>query len=116
MPIPEHFLKALRNEFTAFYDVSELPDSWDEWMSELDQEAAASATRLRGWIDNDAHASDLAGYLRDQSRERRGDLVLDVENWTRFGWSDEEEDWIALQRILRAIADRLDAEPKAEET
>ena len=107
MSLPDHIWKALRNEFIAWYEVSELPDAWDEWIqNELKRSASASASRLRR-AAKDTNIQDISNLLREGSQARRGELVRHIEAWTRFGWSDEDEDWTALQQILNAIADHL---------
>ena len=108
MSIPAIFLDRLRSEFTCYYEVSELPEIWDEWLaSDLPEEAAESATRLSRSLDK-TQTSQLAAYLRSASRERTGALILEIEKWTRFLWRHEDEDWLALQQILNVIADKLD--------
>lgn len=115
MFIPERFSKAIRTEFVAFYEVAELPGSWPEWMADLEQITAASAARIRRQL-GDVPASELAEFLRTGSQDRQGALIRQIESWTRFGWSDEDDDWTALQQILRAIADQLDRLPASNPT
>jgi hypothetical protein len=108
MPIPEKFVEALSQEFTAFHHVSELPESWDEWLrEELEHEAATAAARMRYWVDN-ADLPELAAFLRAESQDRQGALVREIENWTNAFWRHQDEKWHALQRILNAIADHLE--------
>ena len=108
MAISRPVRKVLHDEFTAWYDVSELPDSWREWMeSDLDEESSASAVRLRRKVDS-TQLAELVKVLRDGSQERRGELVVLIENWTRFGWGDEDEGWYALQQLLNTVADKLE--------
>lgn len=113
MPIPERLSRALSNEFACFYEVSEIPDTWDAWLQELGNHAQASAARIRQWLDSDAAAAELAVYLKEQSSERHGELVRNIEARTRFAWSHQDDDWTALQRILQAIADCLESTPNA---
>ena len=110
MPIPQRFSNAIRTEFVSFYEVAELPASWSEWMAELQQITVASASRIRHRL-GDVPASELAAFLRSGSQEPQSELIRAIEEWTRFGWSDEEEDWTVLQQILCAIADHLDRQP-----
>jgi hypothetical protein len=106
--IPDKFHTALSQEFTSFYHESELPGSWNEWLTEaLQREAAAGATRMRYWVDR-ADLPELTAFLRRESQERQGALVREIENWTNSLWRYDDEKWHALQRILNAIADHLE--------
>lgn len=109
MLLSDDIEKSFRNEFVAFYEISELPDSWEEWLNmELDNAATNSAARMTDWVeDNDI--PEMARLLRSAARERRGTLVRQIEKWTRFFWSEEDDDWNALQEILNAIANQLEA-------
>jgi hypothetical protein len=112
MPIPDKFHAALSQEFTAFYNESELPESWDEWLeAELEREAAAGATRMRYWVAG-ADLPELAAFLRSESQNRQGDLVREIEGWTNSFWRYKDEKWNALQRILNALAEQLEAGEK----
>ena len=108
MSLPSDLWKTLRDEFTAWYEVSELPDSWEEWTStEFEQMTSRTASRLRRNVQ-EVRLSALVTLLREASRQRRGELVRQIEGWTRFGWSDEEEDWITLRRLLTTFANKLE--------
>ena len=108
MPIPAKFTEAIKQEFGAFYQVSELPESWDNWLqNELDQAASSGADRMRQWLD-DSHLSEFIDFLREESQKRRGGLVQEIELWTNAFWSHRDDDWNALQEILSALADQLE--------
>lgn len=109
MSIPEKFSDALRQEFGCYYEVSELPDSWEEWLlEELEDAARTGAARMRYWVDN-ADIPELIAFLRAESQNRQGSLVKEVEHWTRAYWRGDDENWMALQRILNSIANQLEA-------
>ena len=109
MAIPQKFREALSQEFSCFYEVSEQPSSWDDWLeNELEEESSIGAARLRYWID-DRDIAELVEFLRTQSEERNGELVREIENWTNSFWSHDDRKWKALQQILTSIADQLEA-------
>ena len=108
MPTPEQFRHALRQGFACYFEVSELPSSWDEWsQEEFEEQAFAAASNILYWA-KDFNISGLVAMIRTESQKERGELVREIESWTRFSWSRTEEDRAALSRILCMIGDYLD--------
>ena len=107
MSIPDEFEEALSQEFVCHYQVTELPESWDEWRENLQEIAQDAADRMKIWFDP-VLSPRLAAYLRLQSQQRRGELVTAIEGWTRFAWHHKDKDWAVLHQLLNTIADCLD--------
>jgi hypothetical protein len=112
MPIPEKFRKAITQEFVGFYNLDVLPPSWDEWLKEkLDRAATVGAARMRYRIAS-TDVSELAAFLRAESQNRQGELVREIESLTSYSWGERDKAWNALQRLLNALADKLEAQEK----
>ena len=108
MPIPEPFRDALRQGFACYFEVSELPGSWDEWsQEEFEEQAYAAASNILYWAKK-FDISELVALIRAESQKQRGELVREIEGWTRFGWSRTEKDRAVLNRILCMIGDYLE--------
>lgn len=113
MSIDERIHEALHNQLVSYFDYSELPESWDDWLREgLERDAARSAAQIRQTLGA-ALVPELASLLRAASLERRGELVREIESWTRFAWGRRDHTWAALQQLMLALARHLTNDPAA---
>lgn len=103
--------KAIKSEFTCYYQLDELPATWADQAlrTELPQRAWASALRLRRVV-GPASLPALAALLLEMRNDPSHPLVQRIGSSTMMMWSDEPEDWRVFQQLIDQIIGNLQAD------
>lgn len=103
--------KAIKSEFTSYYQLDELPAPWTEEVlrTQLPQRARASAIRLRRVVGED-NIPALVGIFEEMRNDPGHALIQRIGSSTMMVWSDDPEDWRVFQQLIDQIVANLRSE------